>query len=522
MTSTSRPCRSDAGYGRSPRQFLGLLTSLRRRRSQRYWPALWAALAVLLLTACGGRSGHTRSDGIHTPQHGHAADTRRALSGIRAAGSWAPGQHKVTVEELGAARGQLPAIDEKTGTNLSAQVASARAGSTIHLGSGTYPPIIDYTARSGWVTVSGQGDLRPPIIHGAELFGARFVRFVDVHFDEGLYITARSFRTQAARDIQVVNSQITCANTHSTQTGSKGIFIRGATTDVSVVGDLITGCVVGFSSAVQDEPSRDIVIEHDTVSHIYGDGIDLGGLSDVIIAHNLIKDIYDPAQQYHDDAIQFFGNTQNVSVFDNVLDNSRSQLILIQGADIPTADDRPSNSDISVEHNLLYGAGGVAIQDEGGLFVRVVGNTIWANHYGALWLRNSGRQRPVSTVIIGNVLSELAVFDSDQPSIDRDNFIGRAVDARLSRSDRVHFAPSFVDANLGDFALRGGTVPSDLEMASAGATDLFGRTIPARALPGAIQIGDPRQEFGRPRGLPRTQSNDATRRPLLMQTPLSR
>jgi hypothetical protein len=310
--------------------------------------------------------------------------------------------------------------------SLSSEIASAKNGTVIQLAAGSYPEVSDQSPRTGWVTISGQGDASPPQIDGASLWGAQDVRFVDVDFTSTVYINHNPMptSTEVANNVQILNSTVDCGSTQTTPL-TQGIMLRGGSRNVTIAGDLIENCVTGFASVAQDALSENVDITNDTFQNFPGDAIDLGGLDNVTISHNIIHDIADPAHVYHNDGIQFYGNDHDVDITDNVLSDSRNQLIFIQDAIAGTVSHVSSNSDILIAGNLIYGAGSVAVQDQGGIGVRFLNNTMWDNALGSLWLLASpySGQEPQNTVMINNIIEDFSLFGTAVPTVDSHNLI---------------------------------------------------------------------------------------------------
>jgi hypothetical protein len=453
----------------------------------------------------------------------HATHSTRTANGIVVAGAPTPGRHELKIglpqpsRYLSApSRQHGPSAHSAASSNLSSDLASAANGTVIHLASGTYPAIDDTSARSGWVTVSGEGDATPPQIAGAMLWGAQYVRFVDVKFTSLVYINHSPYINvnQRADNIAILNSEIECGST-TTSPLTTGIFVRGGSSNIMISGDYVHNCVNGFISQAQDPLSQNISLTYDTFSHFPGDAIDLGGLSDVTISHNIITDIADPAGQWHNDGIQFFGNVHNVDITDNVISNCRVQLIFIQDAVPGTISHVRSNTNILVAHNLIYGAGAVAVQDQGGIDVRFVGNTMWDNYYDSLWLRASPYTgiEPENTVIVDNVIEGFELLNSAVPTVESHNLI---VDGPAGYSygpgDEVGVNPRFASEPTGNFQLssdspaRGdGTriYPKSLSNPmdpdkDAAATDIDGKPIVAPASLGPFQRGELGAAYGAP------------------------
>jgi hypothetical protein len=464
-----------------------------RHRGWRLGGLASAALLAIGLAGCGG--GSTRA--TSAPPAASGPTVASVDPDISLPTAVAPGVHAVTQDDslTNAASHAAQATPSGGAGALADKILQARNGSVIHLAGGSYGKLVLTKPRQGWVTVSGDGDSPAPEIAGAKLAGTSHIRFVGVRFSRGVKIGSAQ-PGAATSHVSILNTEIACGDTPA-----PGVFVRSASSDVLLAGDDIHGCTNGIRSAVQDQPSRHIVIVDDELSDFRNDAIDLGGINQSLIAHDYIHDIEDPEHRNHNDGIQFFGNTDGVTVQSNVISNSRVQLIFIQNATIKTADHQRRNRNILISHNLLYGAGGVAVQIEGGVNVRVIGNTMRGNRLGSLWLRGRrGITRPTGTVIIGNIISELALFHN-QPAIMSSNLIGhQSGPGAAGKGNRVGASPHFVNPAQGNFALTSASSASASlradEVAQGATTSLSGRALPAEVVPGAVQPGDPMHSFG--------------------------
>ena len=415
---------------------------------------------------------------------------------------------------------------------LASDIASAPNNSVIQLASGTYSEIDDYAARTGWVTISGQGDATPPQIDGAMLLGAQYVRFVDVDFTAEVTVSNGPYEssTQLASNVQILNSEVDCGSTTSAGY-TQGIMVRGASRFITISGDWIHNCAVGFSSIAQDPLSYRITITDNTFSDFPGDAIYMGSLDDVIVSHNIIEDISDPADVIHNDGILMFGDDHNISITDNVLANSRVQLIFIQDAIASTSTGVQSNTNILIAHNLIYGAGAVAVQDQGGIGVSFVGNTMWDNYYGSLWVIKSpitGAQ-PQDTVLIDNVVQGFELIDSPLPAVENHNLIMNgpslysygtdglvyldpvASTYLYGAGDEVNAQPGFTSEPTGDYQLSPGSpalgaattvytgvATGDSQDPDSVNADMYGTPLASSPALGAFQPGDPTIAYGAP------------------------
>jgi hypothetical protein len=275
-------------------------------------------------------------------------------------------------------------------TALSKDIRKAAPGAVIHLSSGTYPKLYDTKRRDGWVTVSGAGDATKPVITMAKLWGASDVRFVDVDFKRVRINRSPDKTSQYAENIQILNSEVNCGATKTKRHGSTGIAIREGARNILFSGDYVHNCVIGFASDPQDPMSHNVSITHSLFENLYGDAIDLGAMDHLTIAYDVIRQIArTKGHAYHDDGIQFFGNDTNVVIAYDVLANSLDQLLFIQDAVKSKVTHSSVNRNILVLGDLIYGAGAIPVQDQGGVNVQFVGDTIWAGHDGSLLIRRS-------------------------------------------------------------------------------------------------------------------------------------
>jgi len=422
---------------------------------------LIAFVTAIAFAGCGGGGhGHHTHRGHH---HGHhhaaaSADVPKETVGAPPLAAVAPDQPGVQTVPV-----SLPSVTSEivpshtsgqSGTHdLSRRIANAPSNAVIHLASGNYPAIHDAARRSTWVTVSGIGDPTPPVIAGVRVAGGEHVRFVGVRFAGKVKIVHSTQGGLHARDIAVLNSVIDCGAS-ATGKGRVGLSVRGAAQDVVFAGDTIENCVVGFTSAAADNYSKNISIVHCDFKNIYGDAIDLGGIDGMEIANNVINGVHrSPGHHhYHDDGIQFFGNTANVVIAYNVEENSTDQLIFIQDAIKNKYNGSSTNQDILVLGNLLYGAGALAVQDQGGLNVQFIGNTIWDTHDGALLVRRSPYSHivPTHTLVADNVIEKFGLFRIKK-IVQGYNVFG-STRAR-GKADVVRARPGFTDSSAGVYSL---------------------------------------------------------------------
>lgn len=452
------------------------------------------AAALLAATTASPALAITPHRGAAVP-HGHVISVST------------PGQQSVPVT-VGA---PTISLTPRSSMSLVEALQSAPAGAVIHLAGGTYPKIYDSVARSGWVTVTGAGDTTPPVIQGAQLWGSQYLRFVSVRFSSSMMLShGPNGHSQPTANIALIDSTIDCGSNGSLDGGARhgntGIQVRGASQNVTLEGDLITNCTTGFASVAQDNVSTGVSITYSTIQGVSGDAIDLGGLANVDIDHDIVGGAQHagPESLWHNDGIQFFGNDTNVAIANNVIANSGGQLIFIQDAVKSDYTGSSVNSNILVQNNLIYGAGAYAVQDQGGLNVRFVGNTIWDSHFGGLLIRQSGYTKiiPTSTVIEGNILSGYGT-QNVVPAVENDNliagYISPKIRAQTGPNDLLGATPQYADAADGNFELTGlipasGNVSPPTSQASASASSPSATPTPVPSSLGSTLTGS----FGAP------------------------
>jgi hypothetical protein len=432
--------------------------------------ALCLSLAALGLAACGGGAHAHRHRGAHRGRGGPLAPARNpdhAGTSVLPDPGRAPGLSPVQIDP---GRPTISLTPHSSPT-LEQALARARPGSVIHLASGSYPLLHDEQARTRWVTVTGAGDPTPPVIDGALLQGSQWLRFVSVQFGSSIMLRSRGGHQGGPRHysehLALYNTTIDCGSDGSLQGGARhgntGIQVRGASQGVTLEGVDIHNCTTGFASIAQDPVSSNISITHSRIWGVSGDDIDLGGLQNVTIDHDVIGNARHsgPESRWHNDGVQFYGNDAHVRITNNVIADSGGQLVFIQDAVKSRATGSSVNRDVLVQNNLIYGASAYAIQDQGGEDVRFINNTIWDNHFGSLLLRRSGYTdlAPTDTVVLNNIIEGFGLNDVT-PMIDSHNIVDGYVNPKIRHAgsgDLYDVDPRFVDAAQGNFQLADGS-----------------------------------------------------------------
>jgi hypothetical protein len=379
-------------------------------------------------------------------------------------------------------------------TQLDTALQSAQPGQVVHLASGSsYTNVWDLRARSGWVTVTGAGDAVMPQIDGLTLEGSQYLRFTGIEFTGRVFVghSPNQGSGQTSSNIQILNSDVNCG---SSQTNPKtaGLVVRQASENVTIAGDWVHNCTLGFTTVAQDNPVEHLTLEHNLFENFYGDAIDLGGADGTVIVDNVVQDIKHTAGLvYHDDGIQFLGNTNGTTIQGNVLDNSNDQLIFIQDAVAGQFTGVQTNSNIVIDHNLVYGVGAAAVQDEGAVNLRFTNNTVWDANAEAMIVRKSPYTgTPAGASLIeGNILQ--TYIQMSAPGVEADNLItwvSPQEKKNLSSTDITGVMPDFVSPASGDFALVPGTPGSGSTLSTTPVEETSGLSTPSTtfaATPGA-------------------------------------
>jgi hypothetical protein len=378
--------------------------------------------------------------------------------------------------------------------SLSRALQAVKPGEEIHLSAGHYPSIELGSRYQDDVTISGAGDSTPPMIDGGSLTGASHIRFDRVAFTG--QVTLKSNGSTGTDHVSFVNSEFDCSQTAATG-GSSALFIRGGTSEVLISDVYIHNCVVGISTMDDSAPVSGLTLTHSVIQDLPGDAVDLGHVTHVVVDHDIIRGIADPKVQFHNDGIQFYGSASDVAITNNVLANSRDQLIFIQDAVAPPGGSR-LNSNILVDNNLIYGAGGIAIQVQGGSGVRLLHNTVWDNHFSSLLMRRSSYSNtfPSDAVVLGNVIQGFGLMAGGPLRAEDYNLLTNVAPGyRPGGHDAQGSNPAFAGAPQGNFALTGKSVIDAGALAAA-----LARVFPGQRAAGpGFDFGDSGLAFGAPR-----------------------
>jgi hypothetical protein len=287
---------------------------------------------------------------------------------------------------------------------LTEALRRASGGEVIEVGPGSYPRATDTRERTRTVAVVGPGvgaaTVRGMTIEGGQELDVRGLSFTDI-------VSVRWHTTrklaQPARNLVFRSSDFTAP------AGQGCLTARNAVRNFTVARSHIHDCTTGFGAGAGATMPRSsgLTFIDNTFERFTTDALQFGSWDDVRIAGNVIRDITDPCPTatncIHNDGIQLTGYDRAVVISRNRISNARTQLIFIQDAVGPI-------DDVTVENNLVHGAGAVAIQSQGATNARFLHNTVWGGKDGGLWLtqgfkRDGTSVVPTDSVVANNVLS---------------------------------------------------------------------------------------------------------------------
>jgi hypothetical protein len=309
-------------------------------------------------------------------------------------------------------------------------------GSEIRVLPGTYPAITDDRSRDRSVTVTGFGGL--PTIAGADLHGSSRLVLRDLRFTAPIDIAAHPTLgdERPANDITVLNSEIVSPH-------SAAIRIGEGSREVNILGNWVHDSQGGIAGA-QPPRSRGITIVRNTIERVRADGIQFGYWDDVSISENTIRETIDPADEIHNDGIQFRGPSEDVRITRNRIHASGGQLMLVQPSLGPI-------DDVLVENNLMFDSEATGVQSQAATNVRFVHNTIWNTGLGSLTLSATSSGAVASdTVVVGNILEEFGVARDAGTAYRDHNLFGRRAPT-LSTHELLLADPGFLAPDAGDY-----------------------------------------------------------------------
>ncbi|MEV4421670.1 right-handed parallel beta-helix repeat-containing protein [Patulibacter sp. NPDC049589] len=287
--------------------------------------------------------------------------------------------------------------------SLGAALAKADAGTTILLAGGAYPAVQTSRRFGRAVRILGPGRGTAATVAGLNAVGARGLSFRRVSFSDTVTLTNSA--ANLARETGEVAFRHVRFTTPDARTAC--LAPRNGTHDLTVESSRFRRCFDGIASAGvasrSGHPIRRILVRGNDLRGMRSDGLNFAYWEDARIERNTITDLHDPDGAIHNDAIQIMGGSRRIAIHDNVLTDSRVQLLFVE----PTIGGPVR--DLSVENNLLVGAGAAAVQMIDTPRLRFVGNTVADSRFQGLMLRHSPKQPAPSAadgaVIANNVLA---------------------------------------------------------------------------------------------------------------------
>jgi Right handed beta helix region len=332
-------------------------------------------------------------------------------------------------------------------SSLNLALQEAHAGDEIHLAPGNYPQVGVDRGFAKPVTITGDSDSSPPVIAGADLVNASDLIFNQVEFSTQVSTNG------ITRNIELVNSEIDCSLTPD-QPNANGLLVRGGTSGLVLDDTYVHNCQSGLGTVTGTTPVSDLIIEHSVFENFKLDGIDIGDVHGARIDHDIVRGMDLPGSDLHHDGIQFYGADTEIDITNDVIANSRDQLLLIQDAIAPPDGDAV-NRDIVIANDLLYAAGGYAVQVWGTQGATFSHDTFWNNYWGSVLVTDSSFTHlvPHDVSFVDCLIQGLSFGDPAPPISQTNTFVDKSTGFDLLRSEAAFGAPGFTAASEGDYSL---------------------------------------------------------------------
>lgn len=314
----------------------------------------------------------------------------------------------------------------------------------------------------------------PAVIEQLTINGRENITVDNVVFDSS---EAEFERSHYIRDLEVRNStDITVKNSVFKSYAENMLISADAEARVTSMGivrnsedfTFSNNDVSGYIYGLAVFETKGLVIEKNEFSKIQADGMQFGGVQDVLIEDNYMHDFLGSLQTLnHDDMIQFWGTnatlrTENVIIRGNILDASNgsgAQAIFGRNEGYETEDDLYQN--ILIEDNVIHNSSyhGITMYDTNGLTIR--NNTVLWNEDATIhstlditgsYVPRIGSVNSLNVEIYGNIAP--AIFAPDGVDVSN-NAIITYNDKMADGYVEKHFVNAFVggDGDLRDLKL---------------------------------------------------------------------
>lgn len=349
-----------------------------------------------------------------------------------------------------------------------ATLAAGGGGTILMKNSGTGYQASLYDTGEGEppITITSFDPDDPAVIERLMISGRENITIDNVVFDS---TASETVRAPYMRDLEVsYSTEITVKNStfqssatskltslESDDVGALMAMVR-YTEGFTFEGNNASGYVNGLGVF----ESKDVAITKNDFSQMQGDGMQFGGVQDVLIEENYMHDFFGSLQSLnHDDMIQFWGTnavlrTENVIIRGNILDASNgagSQAIFGGNEMYKTDEDLFQN--IVIENNLIHNGSfhGITMNDTNDLVIR--NNTILWNQDAEILTseENSGSYTPgirtsnsQSVSVYGNITPFISLPDGVDTS---NNVIVTYTDKVSENYIETHFVNALVGNN---------------------------------------------------------------------------
>jgi hypothetical protein len=330
---------------------------------------------------------------------------------------------------------------------LDGALRRAQDGTTIRLAAGDYPAAHPTDRHGTPVRVVGPDDGRATIA-GVQASGAAGLSFERVAFSATVTLT--NSPADLGRETSDVRFRDARFSTPDARTSC--LAPRNGTNGLVVERSVFSGCFDGIETSGapsrSGHPVRRVEVRGNRIEDMRSDGINFAFWQDAVIEGNTITRLQDPERTIHNDGIQIMGGSSRITIRDNVITDSLTQLLFVE----PTIGGPVK--DLTVENNLLVGAGAAAVQMIDTQHLRFVGNTIADSRYQGLMLRHAPKgpapDPSAGAVVANNVLAAGYLREDPVPvRLQTGNLVGGQAPAQRGPGDVVRRVVDLVGRGAG-------------------------------------------------------------------------
>lgn len=296
--------------------------------------------------------------------------------------------------------------DQNNGTSAKPLATLAKAlektspDGTILLADGSYP-MTTITKDYAGLVISGRN--KDATLAGLDIKGASRVNFRNLNFNGPVKMeNGNSKLTNSTANLLFEN------NKHDPDFKSTCFRIVNSTHDITIKNSSLLRCnsgIVGPGRANHTYRSYNINVINNVIDRTKVDGMQFGDWDNVVISGNSITNNgvgeVPKEDQYHPDAIQITGRSSSISIRNNKLGPSRSQVMMVQSSIGPV-------DNVTVTNNKIGPAYGVAYQNIGVSRLVISKNVICGND-GGLWIKGASNNATKNDAVVTDNIIQMEV-----------------------------------------------------------------------------------------------------------------